>query len=213
YTNVPLLSGHGTRPEDLQGIKYTDWINDVKRGYVELQEKCQGVFVVGQITGVVLALNLAINSPGILGLVSLSGIFKISRWQYFIRPVFNLLPEMIPFASKESRFIIHFKEDWKKVNAYSKVPKKSLLEMNQLFRQTYKGLKKIEQPLLVLHSTNTETIDKENADLIFRSVASKKKKLMFLDKGGALMTVGEGRDIVFKEVTDFLWSCIHLYQM
>jgi len=65
----------------------------------------------------------------------------------------------------------------------------------------------------VLQSTAATDITVKNAHTIFKEVSSKIKKLMFLEKGGALMSLDEGRYIVFREVTNFLWSCIDLYQM
>lgn len=213
YTSAPLLPGHGTTPKDLDGINYKEWVFAAENAFNDLNSYCQGVYVVGQTLGAVLALNLASCQPGILGLITLSGFLRLSKWQRLIRPIFPFLPDMIPFASEKSKFITQFLDQWIATGTYYNIPKSSFLEVNNILGETNRLLKKIEQPIYILHSTQTVGIDDSNATMILRKVSSKKKQLLFINKGGALMTMGEGKAIVFREISNFLWSCIELYQM
>src|SRR5471030_2223436 len=73
---VPMLRGHGTRPEDLEGVTYLDWFNDLRRVLDELARDGRQVIVVGQSLGALLALDLAIEVPEkVRGVVSIAAPF------------------------------------------------------------------------------------------------------------------------------------------
>ncbi len=56
YTvSVPLLSGHGTVPKDLENISWRDWLDDVQKAYDELAARGLKVFVGGMSIGGTLA--------------------------------------------------------------------------------------------------------------------------------------------------------------
>lgn len=211
-TSSPLLPGHGTSPDDLKNISYTDWIHASEQALVKLN--CQVTFVVGQITGAPLALILAATHPELFGIVTLSGIISLPKWytrfNTYLRsksrmvswsnPALKVLPTFDPFIAK-------------KIAIYEKIPQTALNETFSLIQQTRKLLNVIYQPIYIFHSSTRKDINVQNAHLLFKNISSKKKKLMFIEKGSPLMSVDVARHIIFRESTNFFWSCIDLYQM
>ena len=65
------LPGHGTKPEDLAGVTWLDWINEVHQTYTQLTQICDKVFVAGFSMGGTLALHLASHAP-VAGVISMS---------------------------------------------------------------------------------------------------------------------------------------------
>ena len=43
--SVPLLKGHGTKPTDLIGVSYRDWIERMEAELERLQQTCSRIFV------------------------------------------------------------------------------------------------------------------------------------------------------------------------
>ncbi len=53
------LAGHGTRPEDLERTRWTDWLGDVEDGLAVLAKTCDKRVLVGQSLGGMIALTAA----------------------------------------------------------------------------------------------------------------------------------------------------------
>jgi carboxylesterase len=66
---LPLLAGHGTRPEDLAETRFDDWLESARAAYVELSARTDRTAVVALSMGGLLALYLARAYPEIAGLV------------------------------------------------------------------------------------------------------------------------------------------------
>ncbi|MFX0087840.1 MAG: alpha/beta hydrolase [Candidatus Hodarchaeota archaeon] len=214
-TSIPLLPGHGTNPEDLERYKYKDWINAADIALKDLNSQCQVTFVVGQVTSAALALYLASFHPELLGVVTLSGLLTLTRRQTILKHAHMFLPRMIPWASEESEleYSEHSLSIMRKTNTYERVPKQSLFELDELLRKTRKRLKFINQPIYIMYASLSRSVDPRNSQIIFNGVNSPKKKLLSLERGGGIMSLDEGRHIVFREAINFFWSCIDLYQM
>ena len=211
-TSTPLLPGHGTFPEDLGNYTYKDWLQASEKALRSLN--CQVNFLVGQITGAPLALLLAAAHPELLGIVTLSGIINLPKWHTIFSTFLKYKSRIVSWGSPNSKVIPYNNpEIGKKVKLYEKVPHKGLRETFNLIQQSQKFLYKVNQPIYIFHSSAAQDISTKNAHFIFEGVSSKKKKLMFVDKGSPLMSVDVARHIVFRESTNFFWSCIDLYQM
>ncbi|MHA2224885.1 MAG: alpha/beta hydrolase [Candidatus Hodarchaeales archaeon] len=214
HTKIPLLPGHGTFPADLETKTFRDWIQASNNALKELNQTCQVIFIIGQMTGATLALKIAANHPELLGIVTLSGIITVPKWYSLIRPFLKYTTHTVNWGSKETNLIsIEDKSIFKKVNMYEKVPTRSLGEVLNLIKDSRKHLKQVCQPIYVFHSTKSQDVSKRDTQLIFEGVSSKKKKLMYLDKGSSMMSIDSNRHIVYREVASFFWSCIDLYQM
>jgi carboxylesterase len=211
-TNSPLLPGHGTSPDDLGNYTFKDWIQASEKALIDLN--CQGTFLVGQITGVPLALALASTHPELLGIVTISGIISLPRLYSRFNPFFRSNSRMVSWSNLVSKLLPSYNPmDRDKISLYEKVPQIALNETFNLIHQTRKLLKKVNQPIYIFHSSACKEINVQNAHFLFENVSSKKKKLMFIEKGSPLMSVDVARHILFRESTNFFWSCIDLYQM
>jgi carboxylesterase len=192
------LAGHGTVIEDMEKSKYTDWIQSVEEGYARLQGVCSTIHVIGHSMGGVLALYLAENvdvnkvvalAPALVTkdpnakYAGLAKYFmKYSEWTERERP------------EEEKKYLL----------GYSKIPVKSVGELNKLQRVTIKSLNKITQPILIIHAMKDNTIHEKGIDLLANGVSSKEIKKSYLDHCGHNITVECEKDIVFKEVIAFL---------
>ena len=214
-TSTPLLPGHGTDPSDLENYTYQHWIDAADSALKKLSSECQVTFVVGQVTSAALALSIASSHPELLGIVILSGILTLTRRQNIIKHALRFFPNIIPWASEKSdlNYSEHTLTLMKSVNTYSKVPKKAIIEADYLLTSTRKKLKQINQPVYIIYSSLAKNVDQRNFQILLNEINSPKKKLLSIGRGGGLMTLDEGRYIVFREAASFFWSCIDLYQM
>lgn len=78
-----LLPGHGTRPEDLIGVSIDDWRRVVNQQAAIMQREVDSLWLGGFSTGGNLALEYAIQHPGVSGLLLFSPAIKSSvRFDY-----------------------------------------------------------------------------------------------------------------------------------
>ena len=74
---VPLLPGHGTVIEDLVGLRWGDWYACATETYQRLREHRERIVVVGLSMGGALALRLALDHPGIAGVVAINPVAQL----------------------------------------------------------------------------------------------------------------------------------------
>ena len=84
YTvRVPLLPGHGTKPEDLNKVKWQEWPAKVQSELDELFKSCDQVFVAGLSMGGGTALNVAQSNNDIKAIaVNYFLIINICGWKW-----------------------------------------------------------------------------------------------------------------------------------
>jgi len=63
HVELPMLSGHGTIPDDLRKIKWEHWVNDVQKSWFQLRKRVDSIFLVGLSMGGTLALNFSTKIP------------------------------------------------------------------------------------------------------------------------------------------------------
>ncbi|MCB0019940.1 MAG: alpha/beta fold hydrolase, partial [Anaerolineales bacterium] len=64
YTvTIPLLRGHGTHQDDLNGVTFVDWVQDLLGEVKRLQQSCDQIFVTGLSLGGLLTSYLAATYP------------------------------------------------------------------------------------------------------------------------------------------------------
>ena len=73
-----LLSGHGTKPDDLIAVRLEDWQNLVRQQVALLHQEFQNVYLGGFSTGANLVLEYAMNDPQIRGLLLFSPAIRSS---------------------------------------------------------------------------------------------------------------------------------------
>ena len=76
---MPLLRGHGTRPEELAGVAWEHWYEDAEAALDRLLARCARAVVVGLSMGGVVALHLGVRRPERLaGIVTVAPALRLN---------------------------------------------------------------------------------------------------------------------------------------
>ena len=189
-----LLKGHGTKPEDMKRCSYRDWIHGAVEGYRSLKQECDEVFAVGFSMGGLLSLYLARNYD-IRGVVTLSAPIRIySRAAALAFIERNLKNHMT--GKTENREI--------NVIGYERAPLISVHHLFKLIRYVKANLKHIRKPVLVMQSYGDRAVSPKSANIIYSSIGSKDKSIIYLHKSGHVITCDKEKEHVFTEVYDFI---------
>ncbi|QNO14381.1 alpha/beta fold hydrolase [Alkalicella caledoniensis] len=191
----PLLSGHGTTPEEMEETTWKDWVGTAEATLKSLKEKYKEVYMVGFSMGGCITLYLSMKYE-IQGIVSISApIYLVDKKAYFT-PILQ--------------YIRRFKEKKRKPNfnvpifSYDKTPIKSVSSLLRLITLVKSNLSKVKHPILIIQGDEDNVVIPKSADYIYKNVKSHIKEIKFYQKRSHMITVENGRDEVFNQIYDFL---------
>lgn len=199
---VPLLSGHGTNPGELDRTTWKQWFADVRDAYHRLNESSDEIFVGGLSMGGTLALHLASHYP-------VQGIFTFAAPVLFDNPkirYISLVKKFFKYYPKQGGPDIHNLEAKQKIRCYNQYPLRAVQQLQQLIRHTCDDLGEILAPILVIHSKQDHTIPYKNAELIINHVASKDKKIRFLENSYHVITMDYDKERIKRETFEFIYA-------
>ncbi len=189
-----LLKGHGTTPEDMKKCSYRDWMRGAAEGYKSLKQECDEVFAVGLSMGGLLALYLARNYD-VRGAVTLSAPIRIHG-----------RTAAASFVERNFRTYILRCPEKKNVNiiSYEKSPIISVHNLFRLIRYVKENLVSIKKPVLIMQSYGDRTVSPLSANIIYNSIGSEDKSIIYLHKSGHVITCDNEKEQVFEEIYSFI---------
>ena len=161
YTvSAPLLPGHGTHPDDLNRVQFTDWVQTAEDAVEALKKSCNHVFIGGESMGGLIALRVAELHPELAGALLYSPALR--AFNIWAAPIARYFIKYLKKTSNGNGFI------WSGYNVY---PMGGAAEMVKLQSLVTRELKKITIPVL-LFMTQTDTMVPQKVTEIIRDSVS-----------------------------------------
>jgi len=206
---APLLPSHGTSKEDMIKTRRTDWIRGAESGLKVLQgEAPENVYVSGLSMGGTLTLYLGATHPEIRALAPICAPVYLQDWRMrllllVIKPFVKYYP-----AGEEHEGILDksaidnpvAKEHGRR---YDRVAIPCVAELLSLIREARERLSEVRQPILVIQARKDRLVQPGNADYIFQHVASREKRVLWLENSDHAATMDFDKQILFKETAEF----------
>lgn len=194
-----LLSGHGTKPEDLLDVSYMNWYDDVEKAYEELLYECEEVIVIGHSMGGLLALMLS-SRYNIDKLICLACALKPSnKWVKYT----GILKHIKKYTSWKSS-----SDENKERNeydlAYKTFPIHSVHQLHLATKAANDCLSKVKADTLIIQDKNDSQVKKEAAEIIYNSISSKEKDLIWIENATHSLTIGPKKEQVFEAILNFI---------
>jgi carboxylesterase len=192
-TAAPLITGHGTHPDELNQTSWQDWLEKVEEMYLGLKAKHDPVFVVAESMGTLLAILLAARHPEIAGLMLFAPAIKIQGlWRSrFLAPFMKYIKK----TGKDDGLA------WKGYNVY---PVRGSLTLLKLQKEARRQLSKIHMPTLVFTGEHDHTIDPDSAKMILDGISSDQKGHIHLEHSAHCILLDRELDQVSGMVLDFI---------
>jgi carboxylesterase len=204
YTaSAPLLRGHGTKPEDLFGVTWQDWLEDGRKALADLEKTCSNIFVGGISMGGDLAMLLA-EEKNVSGIISLGAPIRF-RFHLLGKAALFLLGFCKTYRKKYYPPRVRKKMGNRKVYPY--YPVESAKEVVRLAEYTEKNLACVKKPILIMQSTNDHMVSKKSPGIVFRDVKSKVKEIYWVENGYHIFVDKEG---VWEKIRDFIGQASNL---
>lgn len=169
--SAPLLPGHGTHPDDLNKVRWQDWVQTAQSEFEKLSNQCDEVWVAGESMGGLLSLMLAAKNPNIKNLMLYAPALSVRKLQ-----VAYVLQYVMKHLAKRSTSA-HLA--WKGYNVY---PLKGAVELLKLQKETRKALGRVTQPTLAFFSEKDATVKLAASDFMKRKLGSTELELVILKK-------------------------------
>lgn len=201
----PQLRGHGTVPKDLENVKWTQWLADLEKAHDDLKKKYQQVFVMGTSIGSNLAILLASQRPEIAGLVLMATPYKIKLEKLTV--IFaRSLKLFRPYNKKFYPPTFGLSTSITRLISYQSYPVKSALETFDLIKIARTKLENINQPCLLIQSTNDHIVSKKSMEDIYNRIKSVKKKKRYIKRAYHTFISDIKNSHIFEDILDFINS-------
>jgi len=180
----PLLPGHNTHPDDLNRVRWQDWVQEVESAYQHLKSTCDRVFVGGESTGGLLALYLAIQHPEAAGILAYAPALRLalSRFDHFRM---HLLAPFISSVPKES---LDAEANWQ---GYPVNPLKGAVQLIKLQNVVAPRLGEIKQPLLVMQGRLDITVHPSVPEQIASHVSSSIVEIHWMENSSHVVIIDQ----------------------
>lgn len=196
---APRLPGHGTTWQDLNTRKAEEWVAHVEEAFNVFAAEKEEVFLVGLSFGAALCLNFAAHYPErIDGVVALSTFLLTKDPLRFLAPVIRRVVRSIPGAAND------IADPEQRELAYDRLPTGAAHVMLQWVKQTRRNLGAIRAPLLLMHSRNDHTAHPSAASLVYDSVSSEDKQIVWYDRSYHVITLDLDREDVYRRTFEFI---------
>lgn len=193
----PLLPGHGTRPADLNRVRWHEWAAAAETSYQALQGRCAHVFCGGESMGGVLALYLASEHPEAAGVLAYAPALVLTV-RPMTRLLLRLLAPIVPWRKKQG---LDERHKWQ---GYRVDPLRGAAQLLRLQRVVRTRLAQIHQPVLVVQGRLDTTVAPEAGEIILREVGSQVKERYWMERSTHVVLLGPELDEIAERTMCFM---------
>lgn len=186
----PLLAGHGTRPEDLNRVRWQDWVGSGEKAYEQFASRCDQVILGGESMGALVALMLAGRHPAVRGVMLYAPAIRLTisavdRIRLYLGSSFT------PFAKRDS---LERSAHWQ--GYHPELPTRGIVQLLKFQNAVKKVLPGITQPVIVFQGRKDATVQPQAGDIILRGVASTVREHHWMEASGHPILIDAELDTV-----------------
>ncbi|PZR97028.1 MAG: hypothetical protein DLM69_10320 [Candidatus Chloroheliales bacterium] len=199
---MPVLRGHNSHYQNLQGVGWPEWYADAEAALKELFNEADHAVILGLSVGGLIALDLATRYTA-----RLAGIATIAAALRYLSPLTKLTPllaTVLPEFNSPNPF--NDKELAKRNTNYKKFPTKSFKSAWEYAKLVEQKLPQVRTPILVIASRKDTIITPSAAATIYERVSTPadQKQIVWFERSGHEMLQDMEADAVVKTIEDWL---------
>jgi carboxylesterase len=195
---MPLLSGHGTRVEDMLDTTWIDWSSDAEAAYQRLADRSEQVVVAGLSMGGSLTCWLATRHPELAGIICVNPATQAAAdVRVFVESLIadgqevmdGLGSDVADPASPES--------------AYPQTPLRPLRSLFEAATEIQPDLGRITCPLLLFTSPEDHVVPPADSDYLASQVSGPVERVS-CDRSYHVATIDYDRDMIIERSLEFV---------
>ncbi len=203
---VPLLPGHGRTVSEFSRSRASDWISFARDEYLAMAASFESVGLGGLSMGGALAAAIAADAPRLPALVLLApyvGMPRAVAAAALLHRVWG--PFAGEFTAASNRSILDPVERAKNL-AYGVTTASALRQLLALSRVARKALHAVRAPTLIMQARLDNRVASHVARYAYATIPAREKELVFVERGGHILTVDYDRETVLAKVTGWFTS-------
>lgn len=195
---MPLLSGHGTRVEDMLETSWADWSADAEAAYQRLAARTETVVVAGLSMGGSLTLWLATQHP------ELPGIICVNPATQAAAEVRDFIASLVADGQEVMQGIgSDVADPASPESAYPDTPLRPLLSMFDAANGIQADLPKITCPLLLFTSPEDHVVPPGDSDYLAEQVSGPVERVS-CDRSYHVATIDYDKDMIIERSLEFV---------
>ncbi len=196
---LPRLPGHGTRWQDLNLTRWTDWYAEAQRGLRDLAGRCEQVFVMGLSMGGCLTLRLAEEHPDLV-----AGVVVVNPSLMTLRKDAKVLPYVAKVVPSLKGIINDIKKPGGDEVGYDRIPLRAAASLADMWRTTVDGLGLVSCPTLVFRSREDHVVEAASTALLLAQIGTADVEERILENSYHVATLDHDADQIFDGSLDFV---------
>ena len=202
YTvRVPLLPGHGTKPQDLNTVKWQEWPFKVQAELEELFKSCDQVFLAGLSMGGGTSLYVAEeNNDRLSGVILVNPMIHVP---FISAPVGYVLSRFQKLRTSVDNDI---KRPGISEHGYDALPTRGIHQLLIMLKKTRQNLSKVTVPVQLFHSVEDHTLPVSNTEIIMAGLGSANKTRIELINSYHVATLDYDQEFIFANSLTFIES-------
>lgn len=185
-----------------------EWIEHARAEYESMVPTFRAVGLGGLSMGGALAAIVAAGAPRLPALVLLAPYLGMPRLLTAAALLHRVWGPLAGQFKAQSDLSIHDPAERAKNLAYGATTAQAIRQLLAVTRIARKSLPSIAAPTLILQSRNDNRVSRKIAEYAYRAIPSVEKRLVFVERGGHVLTVDHDRAIVAAHARD--WFTAHM---
>ena len=196
---LPLLPGHGTKPEDLNKVKWQEWPDKVKSELEELFKVCDQVFIAGLSMGGGTALYVAEEyNDRLAGIILVNPMIHVP---YISTSIAYLLSRFQKLRTSVGNDI---KRPGISEHGYDALPTRGVHQLLTMLKITRTNLNRITIPVQLFHSVEDHTLPVSNTEIVMAGLGSVNKSRIELVNSYHVATLDYDQELIFTNSLTFI---------
>ena len=205
--SVPRLPGHGTRWEDMNLTRWSDWYGELEAALERLLAHCDRVVIAGMSMGGTLAIRLTEQygpagpksiGDRLVGTMLVNPSLATERKDAVLLPVAQRIVPSFPGIAGD------IAKPGVAELAYSKLPLRAAYSLRRLWDLTRTDLGRITTPVLLFQSRTDHVVEAVSSEILLEGIASDDVRHIWLEHSYHVATLDYDAEQIFQTSADWI---------
>ncbi|OHD55577.1 MAG: hypothetical protein A2Y33_00925 [Spirochaetes bacterium GWF1_51_8] len=198
HVECPVLPGHCTQWQDLNKVRYTDWLDTLKASLDMLKSRVKFIAMEGLSMGGTATLYFAMNFPEIKAAVVVNHALWLGSPLIPLSPLLKYIMPSVPAIAGD------LKDTSAREYAYDRTPIGGISQLWKLCKLVIRSHDKLTIPLLIFKSEEDHILPVKNAVYTYEKAASKDKELVWLKNSYHVAILDFDKELIADKSIEFI---------